>query len=65
MAGWEYQTLKVEPGGWLGGKVDVDELRERLNALGRQGWELVSALDTAYGQGGSREVVAILKRPLS
>ncbi|HEY0020971.1 MAG TPA: DUF4177 domain-containing protein [Longimicrobium sp.] len=67
MAGWEYQTLKVEPGGWLGGKVDIDELRDRLNALGREGWELVSALDTAYGQGqgGTREIIAILKRPLS
>lgn len=65
MTKWEYQTLKVQPGGWLGGKVDTDALRDQLNALGREGWELVSAFDTAGGQGASREVVAILKRPVS
>lgn len=62
---WEYQTLKVEPGGWLGGKVDTDDLRDRLNRLGLEGWEMVSAFDTAFGQGGSREVIVVLKRPLS
>ncbi|HEX6370617.1 MAG TPA: DUF4177 domain-containing protein [Longimicrobium sp.] len=65
MTKWEYQTLKLKPGGWLGGKVDTDALRAQLNALGQEGWELVSAFDTAAGQGASREVVVILKRPVS
>ncbi|HEX5869575.1 MAG TPA: DUF4177 domain-containing protein [Longimicrobium sp.] len=63
MAKWEYQTFKIEPGGWLGGKVDTADLRDQLNRLGQDGWELVSAFDTAAGQGVSREVVIILKRP--
>jgi hypothetical protein len=65
MTKWEYQTLKVEPGGWFGGKVDTDDLRAEMNRMGAEGWELVSAFDTASGQGASREVVAIFKRPLS
>jgi hypothetical protein len=65
MAKWEYQTLKVEPGGWFGGKVDTDDLRAELNRLGQEGCELVNAFDTAFGQGASREVVAIFKRPVS
>lgn len=62
MMKWEYQTLKLKAGGWLGGEVDTDGLREQLNALGREGWELVNAFVPASGQG---EVVAILKRPVS
>lgn len=60
---WEYQTLKVLPGGFFGGKVDEDELLAALNRMGSEGWELVSVFDTSYGQGRSREIVLILKRP--
>ena len=35
-----------------------------LNQFGAQGWELVSVFDTNKLQGGTLEVVAILKRPL-
>jgi len=61
---WEYLTEKCLAGGLLGGKVDLEELRSRLNHLGQFGWELVSALDTnqaPYGE--TREIVLILKRP--
>lgn len=61
---WEYETLKVHPGGLLGGKIDVEDLAEVLNSRGRDGWELVSAFDTNYGNGASREVILVLKRPL-
>jgi hypothetical protein len=59
---WEYHTLKVLPGGFFGGKVDEDELLASLNRMGAAGWELVSAFDTSYGQGTSREILLILKR---
>lgn len=61
---WEYEVLKVEPGGFFGGKVDTGELKARLNALGRQGWELASTIETNLSNGASREAVLILKRPL-
>ncbi|RAU95743.1 DUF4177 domain-containing protein [Paenibacillus sp. YN15] len=62
METWEYKTLKVETKGFFGGKVDLPELEEELNGLGRLGWELVNTFDTSMGQGTSREVVCIFKR---
>ena len=61
---WEYLTHKYETGGWLGGKVDCGELQNALNRYGAQGWELVSAFDTSLGQGASRDIIMIFKRPL-
>ena len=34
-----------------------------LNRAGREGWELVAALDTNAGAGASYQIVAIFKRP--
>jgi hypothetical protein len=65
MSGWEYEVLKLEPGGLLGDKMDVEEMREILNSKGRQGWELVGGFDTNYGEGATREVILLLKRPLA
>jgi len=51
--------------GWfLGGKLDGKKLNDHLNRLGKEGWELVSTFDTNFTQGGTRDVVAVLKRPL-
>ncbi len=60
---WEYLTEKCQTGGFLGGKVDIEALRLRLNHLGQFGWELVSAVDTnqaPYGE--TREILLIFKR---
>ena len=54
--------MKLQPGGFFGGKVDIDELQAALNSYGQEGWELVSAFDTSYAEGASREVILILKR---
>jgi hypothetical protein len=62
MPRWEYMTLMMNAGGFLGGTLDGDALTERLNELGAQGWELVSTFDTNMEQGRTRQVVAILKR---
>ena len=59
---WEYQTVKLEPGGFFGGKMDEEEMRRALNRMGADGWELVSTFDTA-ASGHSREVLFIFKRP--
>ena len=66
MRTWEYITLKLGTTGWLvGGKFDADALNLRLNELGRQGWEMVSAFDTNMHDGRTRDVVVILKRERS
>ena len=62
---WEYTTLKIEPTGLFGGKVDTDELVSRLTELGSRGWELVTSIESSHVDGGSSEAVLVLKRPLA
>jgi len=47
MRRFEYKTLKIEPKGFWGTKLDADEIDKILNDLGRQGWELVCMQDLA------------------
>jgi hypothetical protein len=49
---------------FLGGKLDGERFNNHLNGLGAEGWELVSVFDTNFIQGGTRDVVAVLKRPM-
>lgn len=62
MKRFEYRVLDVATGGFLGGKVDAQELTDTLNELGREGWEVVSAVDTDFYGGGSKSLTIILKR---
>ena len=63
---WEYMTVMFASSRWfLGGKLDGKQFNERLNELGEEGWELVSVFDTNYTEGATRDVVAVLKRPLA
>jgi hypothetical protein len=60
---WEYRTETFSArGGFLGGKFHEPALTAKLNELGDQRWELVTAFATHQGYGQSREIVAILKR---
>ena len=59
---WEYMTIVLKAGGFLGGKVDPDELTARLDEAGAAGWELVSVFTTAQGYGKTRDVLAVFKR---
>lgn len=62
---WEYRTVMFDVSGWfLGGKLDGHDFNDRLNLLGEEGWELVSVFDTNVAHGGTRNVVAVLKRPM-
>jgi hypothetical protein len=59
---WEYKSVRLEVAGWLGPKVDTDQLDATLSALGAQGWELVSAFDVNRTQGASDAIIALFKR---
>lgn len=62
MEQWEYKTIKFKTGGFLGGKIDTEELDYELNTYGSEGWELVSSFDTSKNQGESRDIIVIFKR---
>jgi Domain of unknown function (DUF4177) len=64
---WEYKTLRMGiDGGWRGvPKTDPARIDAAFGELGREGWELVSALDVNVNTGASFELVAIFKRPLA
>jgi hypothetical protein len=62
---WEYMTLVLPATGLiLGGKIDQQAFTDRLNRLGSERWELVSVFDTNMLEGKTRDVIAVLKRPL-
>lgn len=62
---WEYRTLVFDTSGWfLGGQLDGKQFNDRLNVAGEEGWELVSVFDTNFLHGQTREVIAVLKRPM-
>ena len=66
MERWEYKSIKMETTGVMGGIVETEILDSQLNALGAEGWNLVSVFDTNMAvNGASREVVAVLKRSRS
>lgn len=66
MKQFEYRTLDVSANrSFWGGKVDVQELTDELNRLGREGWEIASSVDLNWGNGSSRSVIIMLKRELS
>jgi Domain of unknown function (DUF4177) len=61
---WEYRTVMFDASDWfLGGRLDGQQFNDRLNQLGEEGCELVSVFDTNFTQGGTRDVVAVMKRP--
>ena len=63
---WEYMTLMLPATGLiLGGKIDAQKLTDRLNQLGSEKWELVSIFDTNMLDGKTRDVFAVLKRPVA
>ncbi len=58
---WEYKTVRLKAKGFIKYKIDEAQLDTMMNELGRDGWELVSALGSNF-QGNIREVTAIFKR---
>jgi hypothetical protein len=63
MQRWEYLTFVLETGFFSNGRMDAEKFQEKLDELGREGWELVSVFDTNAHHGATAQVVAVLKRP--
>jgi hypothetical protein len=59
---WEYMPIALKTKGFLGEKVDPDELTARLDEAGESGYELVSVFATSQSEGATREVLAVFKR---
>jgi hypothetical protein len=62
---WDYKTIKLQTefGFLQGTEFDEVALETKLCQLGQQGWELVSIFDIEKVKGGSKFVIAVLKRP--
>jgi uncharacterized protein DUF4177 len=59
---WEYRTLTIETRGDHEGTFDTDTFDSVLNAIGKDGWELVVALDSGKTASAAREVALVFKR---
>jgi hypothetical protein len=64
MKSFEYKVMEVEARGFWNNKVKASDIEKMLNQLGADGWELVSTFDQNWYQGGTKNAVLILKRPV-
>ncbi len=65
MKTYEYTILEVPVTGWFwGGRIDTKALLQRLNQLGKSGWQVVAANDTNRYNGASRNMFVILQREI-
>lgn len=58
---WEYKTIKFKKRSFFSGALDAEELNQQLDALGGDGWELVSVCPAMY-MSNSQGLIAVLKR---
>ena len=58
---WEYCQMEVKTKGFATSRIP-DDCATELNALGREGWELVQVVPTARAFGRTDYVTFILKR---
>jgi hypothetical protein len=61
---FEYRTLLLDVAGMFGKRLDTARITKELNALGADGWELVSSKSSTVAWGSERSVVCIFKRKL-
>ncbi len=62
MKKYEYKVIKTKQDGFWNPKLSAESVELELNKLGQEGWELVSAMDTAIGHGTTNEIVMFFKR---
>lgn len=64
MRTFEHRILHITPDSIWSVKIDVQALTDTLNQLGREGWEVVSAVDTDISGTGVKALMFVLKREL-
>ena len=65
MKAYEYKILEVPATGWFwGGKIDTQALTNKLNDLGREGWQVSAMNGTNMWRGASRSLFVILQREI-
>ena len=64
MKKFEYTVLDVPSRGFFGGSIDYAELTNKLNELGKHGWEAVTSSVTTMYSHASRGLIIILKREI-
>ncbi len=64
MKKFEYKVLDVPSRGFFGGNINYQELSDRLNEHGQQGWEAVSMGGTTMYSNATRGMIIILKREI-
>lgn len=62
MKKYEYKTFKTKPEGTWRTNVESGKLEAEMNQMGSEGWELVSVMDTNWGQGATNEIILFFKR---
>ena len=62
MEKYEYKVVLYDTKGFLGGKVEANQIANQLNILGNDGWELVSCTSTTQEYGSTKSIVCIFKR---
>jgi hypothetical protein len=58
---WEYKTTKYKKRNFFSGGVDIEILNVNINAMAKEGWELVS-LSPHYCWGAPCGLIVIYKR---
>lgn len=58
---WEYKTINFKKRSFFSGALDTEELNQQLDALGRDGWELVSMCQSIFMR-SPQGIIAVFKR---
>ena len=62
MEKFEYQVLEFGKSTFV--TLDIKNIQPTLNRLGAEGWEVVSMITINFTNGGTRSIVATLKRKI-
>ncbi|ACZ08124.1 Uncharacterised protein [Sebaldella termitidis] len=62
MEKFEYQVLEFGKSTFV--TLDIKNIQPTLNRLGAEGWEVVSMITINFTDGGTRSIIATLKRKI-
>lgn len=64
MKQFEYKLVNTDAKGLLGGKVDMQQMTDSLNAMGKDGWDLVEIIGSNQDFGATRYLISVFKREI-